>query len=70
MSEPLKLGKARCHRSTDKAILVTLEDEGTKQRWIPQEAIHDDSEVYESGQTGQLVIVEGCWWARKEGLSD
>lgn len=71
MSKPLSLGKARCHRSTAKAILVTLDDEGgVKQRWVPQDCVHDDSEVYQSGQSGKLVVVDGSWWARQEGFSD
>jgi hypothetical protein len=49
---------------------VTLEDEGIKQRWVPQDCIHDDSEVYESGQVGNLVVKEGSWWARQEGFCD
>jgi hypothetical protein len=68
--KPLSLGGARCHRVSAKAILVTLADESPKQRWVPQDCIHDDSEVYESGQSGQLVIIDGSWWARKEGFSD
>jgi hypothetical protein len=70
MSKPLSLGKARCHRSSPKALLVTLEDEGTKQRWVPQDCIHDDSEVYESGQSGKLVVIDGSWWAKQEGFCD
>jgi hypothetical protein len=49
---------------------VTLKDESPKQRWVPQDCIHDDSEVYEDGQSGNLVIVDGSWWARQEGFSD
>ena len=70
MSEPLSLGNARCICATAKAILVTLADEGTKQRWIPQDAIHDDSEVYDSGQSGKLVVKDGHWWCRQEGFCD
>ncbi len=70
MSKPLSLGKCRAHRATAKALLVTLEDEGIKQRWVPQDCIHDDSEVYESGQVGNLVVKEGSWWARQEGFCD
>lgn len=68
MSAPLSLGHARCHRASAKAILVTLVDESPKQRWVPQDCIHDDSEVYESGQTGNLVVNAGCWWAKQEGF--
>lgn len=70
MSKPISLGKARAHRSSPKALLVTLEDEGAKQRWVPQDCIHDDSEVYEAGHVGNLVIIDGSWWARQQGFSD
>lgn len=70
MSKPISLGKARAHRASPKALLVTIEDEGTAQRWVPQDCIHDDSEVYEAGQVGKLVIIDGSWWARQEGFSD
>ncbi len=66
MSKPLSLGLARSHRASPKAILVTLKDESPKTRWVPQDCIHDDSEVYEAGQVGKLVVIEGSWWARQQ----
>ena len=35
-------------------------------RHIPKSVLHDDSEVYESGTEGELVVMR--WWAQKEGL--
>lgn len=67
MSDGISLGKARCTRSTDKAIMVWLDSEPRGARWIPQSCVHDDSEVYEAGQTGNMVVHE--WWAEKEGLT-
>jgi hypothetical protein len=37
-----------------------------ERRYIPKSLVHDDSDVYEDGQTGTLVIPE--WFATKEGL--
>lgn len=34
--------------------------------WIPQSQIHDDSEVYEVGGEGKLVIT--TWLAEQKGL--
>ena len=49
---------------TDRAILCIIENE---EFWIPKSQIHDDSEVYEKGQDGTLIVTE--WWAKKEGLA-
>ena len=35
--------------------------------WIPKSQIHDDSEVYEDGTDGDLVISR--WIAEKKGLA-
>ena len=35
-------------------------------RHIPKSVLHDDSEVYESGTEGELIVMR--WWAQKEGL--
>ena len=53
----------RVIRKTDKAILVQLED---RQLWIPQSQISDNSEVYDVGHTGDLIL--SPWFAEKEGL--
>jgi hypothetical protein len=52
-----------CIRESGKAILVTR---GRREMWVPKSVIHDDSEVYEDGHHGTLVLQ--TWWAEKEGL--
>ena len=54
---------AKCLRATAKAILVTA-PELKGEVWIPQSAVHDDSEVWKPGQEGRLVVLE--WFAEKE----
>ena len=55
--------RATAVRATEKALLVDIDG---NEMWIPQSVIHDDSEVYEEGDTG-LLVVKG-WWAQKQGL--
>jgi hypothetical protein len=50
---------------TEKAILCQIED---RKVWIPKSQIHEDSEVYEGGDTGTLVITE--WIAKQKELDD
>lgn len=50
-------------KETDAAILVTID--GTEY-WIPKSQISEDSEVYEEGGTGELVITE--WIATEKGI--
>ena len=59
-----RIENAICTRATAKAILVEA-PELTVPVWIPQSAVHDDSEVWKAGQTGRLVVVD--WFAEKEG---
>jgi len=61
---PWRQEGVECIRETDRALLVRLED--GDEHWIPKSVIHDDSEVYELGGEGTLVV-QG-WFARKEGL--
>ena len=51
-------------RETDKALLCVIEGED---KWIPKSCIHDDSECFADGDTGELAIK--TWWAEKEGLA-
>jgi hypothetical protein len=51
-------------RSTDKALLVEVEG---REIWIPQSQVDDDSEVYEEGQTGTLIVSD--WIADEKGLT-
>ena len=50
---------------TDLALLVDIDGE---EHWVPKSQIHDDSEIYEKGHTGQLITTR--WWAKKVGLVD
>lgn len=49
---------------TQKAILVDVDGEDY---WIPLSQVDDESEVYESGDQGDLVITE--WIAQQKGLT-
>ena len=50
--------------ATAKALLVDVPDLG--ELWVPQSVIDDESEVFEAGHEGELILKE--WWANKEGL--
>lgn len=49
--------------ATEQAVLCLID---SRKVWVPQSVIHDDSEVFEAGQSGKLVIFS--WWAVREGL--
>jgi hypothetical protein len=70
MQKPLSLGRARAIQGTPKALKVVLHDEDNRTLWIPCSVIHDDSEVYESLDEGELRIIDRCWWARDNGYCD
>jgi hypothetical protein len=63
-----------CIYNTPMACLVVIpelvgkeqksEYKDTGKFWIPQKAIHDDSEVYRAGTNGKLVVWD--WFAEKE----
>lgn len=65
--EPFTIENCQATKETPMALLVTNVDE-EKEFWVPKSVIHDDSEVFEKGHKGRLVV-EG-WFARKEGWSD
>lgn len=58
---PISMGVATVRRETPKAILVVLP--GGKEEWIPQSAVHDDSEIWRGGDRGKLVVC--AWFARR-----
>jgi hypothetical protein len=60
-----KIDNAKCLASTDKAILVEALDYFDEPQWIPQSQVDDDSEVYEKGTEGTLIISD--WFAEKQG---
>lgn len=56
------VGEVQSIAETEKALLCRRVDEGD-QAWIPKSNIHDDSEVYEKGQEGILIVK--TWYADK-----
>jgi len=56
--------QCRAIAETDAAILVDIPGHGKV--WIPKSQVDDDSEVYEDGTDGTLVITE--WMAIEKGL--
>lgn len=58
------IAKVKAIRQTDKALLCKIDDDDV---WVPKSLIHDDSEVYEPGHHGKLVVAQ--WFAEKEGLA-
>jgi len=52
---------------TEKALLCAYDDDGDS-FWVPKSQIHDDSEVYEKGNKGTILVSK--WWAEKEGFDD
>ncbi len=65
-NQPVSMGTVRVTRETPKAILVVFA--GGKEEWIPQSAVHDDSEAWKQGDTGKLVVMQ--WYAAKNGWAD
>ena len=61
--EKVRLFDVEAIRSTDKAVLCRIEDEEV---WIPQSQIDDESEVWEEGDQGTLVISQ--WLADQKVL--
>lgn len=61
--DKVKIDDVTVLKATDKALLCEIDGE---QVWIPKGQIDDDSEVFQEGQDGQLVISE--WIAKEKGL--
>jgi len=61
MSNGVSLGSGFALKETQKAILIQFDDES--ELWIPLSVIHDDSEVWEQDQEGNVVVKQ--WWAEK-----
>lgn len=71
--EGVTIGEGECERETDRALLVELGGpkdsfggRTVRELWIPKSVIHDDSEVFEAGTSGAVIVFR--WWAEKEGL--
>lgn len=58
-----KFPDARAIRATANALLVDIDG---NEHWIPQSQIDDDSEVYEEGGEGELVVSQ--WIAEQKEL--
>lgn len=61
---PWRQSGVKCIFDSGKALLVRLQD--GREQWFPKSVIHDDSEVYELGHEGEIVVK--CWFAENEGL--
>jgi hypothetical protein len=59
--EDVSFPDAQCVSSTPMALLCRVIGD---EHWIPRSVISDDSEVYERGHVGKLVVRK--WFARKE----
>lgn len=59
--------KAFCKKATERALLLKIEGRESE-IWVPQSAIHDDSEVFDdrANRLGKVVIKH--WWASENGL--
>lgn len=53
-------------RSFDETAKAIFCDFGDVRCWIPKSQIHDDSDVYEGDQEGEIIIPE--WLAEEKGL--
>ena len=62
-SEPVTFEKSQAVAESTKALLCIIDDE---EYWIPKSQIHEDSEVSEVGDEGDLIISE--WLAIEKGL--
>lgn len=65
MPEKALIEDAVCIRASGKAILVDVDG---FEAWIPVSQIDDDSEVFEEGTEGLLIIPQ--WLAVKKGFVD
>jgi hypothetical protein len=58
-----------CDHETDKAlhcIQDVQEDGDLDPFWVPKSVVDDDSQVYQKGHRGTLVVKH--WWAAKNGM--
>jgi len=65
MADVERFPGSKAVKSTGAALLVEMP--GWGQQWVPQKAIHDDSEVWNctDGSEGTLVV-HAWWWTRRE----
>lgn len=65
---PYEIRDAICVGETEKAILVDSPEFFDEPEWIPKSQLEDDSEVYEKGDEGTLIITD--WLADKLNLEN
>jgi len=58
-----RFAKVTCLKETAAAILVDISGHSY---WIPKSQISDDSEVYQIGTEGELIV--SSWFCEKEGI--
>jgi hypothetical protein len=63
MANNVTLSDVSVVKETDKALLCNIHGE---EIWIPKSQIKEDSEVFEEGTEGSLVISQ--WLASQKGL--
>ena len=56
---------AECDKETRNALHVVLET--GEAYWVPKSVVADESEVYEEGHEGRLVVK--LWWAERNDLA-
>lgn len=61
--EKVRLEDAYGKKKTAKALICEIDGD---EYAVPDSQIDDDSEVFEEGDEGTLIVNE--WWARKAGL--
>ena len=66
MSSTIRIENCRVIRDTGKTILVDIG--GELEKWIPQSVVDDDSDIWQEGDEGDLVVK--AWFAEKEGLDE
>jgi len=67
--ERVSLGRAKRIKTTDKkAMLVRLEGD-PKTHWVPDFAVHDDSELHAGGDDREGELVVDQRWAEEKGLA-
>lgn len=61
---------ATCVAASKNAICVTLgkPGEGRTEFWIPSSQVHDNSEVYQKGDTGKLIMSR--WIAQQKNIEN
>ncbi len=63
MPPPASFDDVVCLANTELACLI---DFGDRELWIPYKCVEDDSEVFEKGDKGTVLVAH--WFAVQEGL--